>query len=34
MTDEALSFEDVRRMRRGTETYEIFAFPFTDNVHL
>ena len=33
MTD-SLSFEDVRKMRRGTSSYEIFNFPFMDDVYI
>jgi len=33
MTD-WLSFEDVRKMRRGTNTYDVFTFPFMDDVYI
>ena len=34
MTDTPFSYEDVRKMRRGTNTYDVFTFPFTDNIFI
>ena len=34
MTDQALSFEDVRKMRRGTRNYDIYTFPYTEDVYV
>ena len=32
MTDINLSFEDIRKMRKGTNSYEVFPFPFMEEV--
>ena len=34
MTDVNLSFDEVRKMRRGTNSYEVFPFPFMDDVYV
>ena len=34
MTDTTFSYEDIRKMRRGTNTYDVFTFPFTDNIFI